>query len=59
MPELIIHPQDNESVTMTIRIPLSLQKGYDAVAKQSGVSRNELIRKAMEYALQNMRIEKN
>ena len=58
MPELVIRPKENTTITMTIRISSKLRDQYDKIAKESGRSRNELISMALKYALENMRVEK-
>lgn len=57
MAELIISPKDDNSVTMTIRISKKLQEQYNNLAKQTNISRNKLISIALQYAVDNMRVE--
>ena len=57
MAELIISPKDDNSVTMTIRISKKLQAQYNSLAKQTNISRNKLISIALQYAVDNMRVE--
>ncbi|MBQ9612592.1 MAG: CopG family transcriptional regulator [Lachnospiraceae bacterium] len=57
MAELIISPKDDNSVTMTIRISKKLQEQYNSLAKQTNISRNKLISIALQYAVDNMRVE--
>lgn len=51
----IITPKEDKSVTMTIRVERTIQEQFDALAKQSNRSRNEVINLALTYALQNVK----
>ena len=42
-------------INKTIRVPVSWLERVEIEAKKNGVSLNELIRQAVEYALNNMR----
>lgn len=58
--EFVIRPKDtskktDKSVIMTIRINRDIQERYDKLSLQSGYSRNELICKALQYALDNLK----
>ena len=57
MSELILRPEDHESITMTIRISRKLKDKYDELANQTGYSRNHLIATAMTYAAEHFVIE--
>lgn len=57
MAELVIRAKDDTSVTMTIRISKKLKEKYDELAADSGYSRNHLMSLAMQFAVDNMRIE--
>jgi len=57
MANLIISPRSDKSVTMTIRVDKVLQERYSMLSKKTNISRNELIGMALQYALDNMKIE--
>ena len=57
MEKFIIEPKEDKAVTMTIRIDRILQERYNILSAQTNRSRNELIGKAQEYALDNMEIK--
>ena len=56
MSELIISARTTKSSPMTIRIDAEIQDRYTQLAKETNISRNELIGMALRYALDNMRI---
>lgn len=58
MGKFIITSKENETVTMTIRINKTLQEKYTNLATKTNHSRNELINKALQYALDNMELQK-
>ncbi|MCL2082723.1 MAG: ribbon-helix-helix domain-containing protein [Oscillospiraceae bacterium] len=52
--KFIVTPKDDSSVTITIRIPPETNGKLEGLARQSGRSRNELINKALSFALDNL-----
>ena len=54
---LVIHPADNVSVTITIRTSQRLVEQIDSIAESVNMSRNMLINKAIRFALDNIKIE--
>ncbi len=60
MPEKIIRnkfvvtPKNEKSVTMTIRIEYDMNCRLEELSLKSGRSRNELINKALQFALDNL-----
>ena len=50
----VVTPKDEKSVTMTIRIKPEINTKLESLALQSNRSRNELINKALEFALNNL-----
>ena len=58
MGKFIITSKENKTVTMTIRIDKNLQEKYTTLATKTNHSRNELINKALQYALDNMELQK-
>ena len=46
-----------ESAVVSIRIPKTLLRDVDAVAEQTGRSRNELISTCLEFALEHLEIQ--
>ena len=57
MEKFIIVPKSESAVTMTIRIDRELQEKYNELSIKTNRSRNELIGKALRYALDNMEIQ--
>ena len=55
--KLIIRPKDNKYVTMTIRTEKKIQEEYNKLSARTNRSRNELINRALKYALDNMVID--
>lgn len=58
--DFIVHPKipqkkEDKSVVMTIRLDRTLQEEYDKLAALSGRSRNELMCKALSFALENLK----
>lgn len=53
--DFIITPKENQTITMTIRVDKLIQQRVDELSRQSNRSRNEVIRMALEYALQNVK----
>ena len=47
--------KEDKSITMTICLDRELQEEYDELAAKSGRSRNELMCKALRYALDNLK----
>lgn len=58
MSKFIITPKEDKNVTMTIRIDRSLQEAYNELAEKTNRSRNELIGMALQFALDNMELQK-
>ena len=56
MPDLDVVMKERKTIIMTVRIPRSLEQQYTELAMMTGISRNELVRIAMIYGLQNMDI---
>lgn len=56
MEKFIVTPKEDKTVTMTIRIDRVLQEKYNALSVKTNRSRNELINRALQYALDNMEI---
>ena len=61
MDKLIIKPKKSKvsanAVTITIRIPRTLQEKLDELSEKTNYSRSELISITLEYALNNMKIQ--
>ena len=55
--KLVITPKDDKYVTMTIRTEKKIQEEYNKLAARTNRSRNELINRALKYALDNMVID--
>lgn len=55
--KLIIRPKDDKYVTMTIRTEKKIQEEYNKLSARTNRSRNELINRALKYALDNMVID--
>ena len=45
------------TVTMTVRLHADLKNTYDKWAERTGLSRNMLVKMAMQYALDNLVIK--
>ena len=54
-PLIVLMIFTGKSITMTIRLDRELQEEYDELAAKSGRSRNELMCKALRYALDNLK----
>ena len=52
--KFVITPKDEKSVTLTIRIYPEIHAKLEKLSQQSNRSRNELINKALEFALNNL-----
>jgi len=50
-------PKEDTSVTMTIRIERTMQAELDKIAYDTNRSRNEVIKLALKYAIENTEIE--
>lgn len=48
------YQKTEHSVTMTIRIDRELQAKYDDLSAKSGHSRNELMSRALQFAIDNL-----
>lgn len=57
MNKFVITPKEDTTVTMTIRIDRTLQEKYNELSAKTNRSRNELISRALQYALDNMEIK--
>ena len=57
--KFIIHPHryGGETSVISLRLPKEMLAVIDRVAQETGRTRNEIIVKSMEYALDNMEIE--
>lgn len=62
MPEkkLIIRPHrySGETTVISLRLPKEMLAVIDRVAQETGRTRNEIVVKSMEYALENLEIER-
>ena len=58
--KLVIKPQKygGETTVASMRIPKSMLAAIDMVAAETGRTRNEIIMMSIEFALENMQIEK-
>ena len=52
--KFVITPKTERSVTVTVRIEMETHKRLEELVIKSGRSRNELINKAIKFALDNM-----
>ena len=59
--KLIIRPvkYSGETIVTSMRLPKELISAVDAVANNTGRTRNELLITFIEYALDNLQIEEN
>ena len=55
--KLVFTPKDDKYVTMTIRTEKKIQEEYNKLSARTNRSRNELINRALKYALDNMVID--
>lgn len=55
--KLIITPKDDKYVTMTIRTEKKIQEEFNKLSALTNRSRNELINRALKFALDNMVID--
>lgn len=57
--KLIIHPHryGGETSVISLRLPKEMLSIIDRVAQETGRTRNEIIVKSMEFALENMEIQ--
>ena len=57
--KLIIHPHrfSGETSVISLRLPKEMLAVIDRVAQETGRTRNEIIVKSMEFALDNMEIQ--
>ena len=58
--KLIIHPRhyNGETTVISLRLPKDMLKVIDEVAATTGRTRNEILVVSMEFALDNLEIEK-
>jgi predicted transcriptional regulator len=57
--KFIITPKEEPSITITIRIQPETNAKLEELARQSNRSRNELINKALSFALSNVEFVDN
>lgn len=57
--KIILKPKEEKTVTFSIRVNKELLSKFDSLSNESGFSRNELIKFAMEYYINNVELEKN
>lgn len=55
--KLIITPKDDKYVTMTIRTEKKIQEEFNKLSALTNRSRNELINRALKFALDNMVVD--
>jgi len=55
--KFIVTPKTDPSVTVTVRIETETHKRLEELVIKSGRSRNELINKAIKFALDNLEFE--
>lgn len=58
--KLVIHQNKygGETAVISVRLPKEMLSVIDQVANDTGRTRNEIVVKSMEFALENMEIEK-
>ena len=56
--KFVITPKTERSVTVTVRIEKEQHDRLEQLVTKSGRSRNELINKAIKFALDNLEFEK-
>ena len=58
--KLIIRPHRyaGETTVISLRLPKEMLAVIDRVAQETGRTRNEIVVKSMEYALENLEIER-
>ena len=52
--KFVVTPKTERSVTVTVRIEMETYKELEELVNKSGRSRNELINKAIKFALDNL-----
>lgn len=52
--KFIVTPKTERSVTVTVRIEMESYQKLEELVIKSGRSRNELINKALQFALENL-----
>ena len=52
--KFVVTPKTERSVTVTVRIEMETYKKLEELVNKSGRSRNELINKAIKFALDNL-----
>lgn len=57
MEKFIITPKEDKAVTMTIRIDRDIQERYNELSTKTNRSRNELIGRALQFALDHMEVK--
>ena len=57
MEKFIITPKEDKAVTMTIRIDRDIQERYNELSIKTNRSRNELIGRALQFALDHMEVK--
>lgn len=58
VPKLIIQPKKytEESAVISMRLPKDMLRDIDAIAKYAGCTRNEIMTKCFEFALEHMEV---
>lgn len=61
IPKLIIRPKKytEESSVISLRLPKDMIRDIDAIAKYAGCTRNEIMTKCFEFALEYMEISEH
>ena len=59
--KLVVSPKKykGESTVLSVRLPLDLIKKYDEIAEKTGRTRNDLIQMSLEFAVEQIEIEKS
>ena len=55
--KFVVKKNKDESVTIAVRMKKELQERLDKVSAETNRSRNQLINMAIEYALDNLKLE--
>ncbi len=56
--KIVLKPKEDTTSTFSIRIPRTHLEALERICKQTGHSRNELIKIAIENFLENVEVEK-
>lgn len=57
--KIIVRPKEDSVSTFSVRVPTDLLDGLEEICKQTGHSRNHLIRIAIEHFLENVEVKKD